>query len=263
MLLRGVLADVTAEIVAAAERQRLESELRQAQKLDAIGRLAGGIAHDFNNLLTAISGYAELALAEPGADPVRSELDEIHAAATRAAGLTRQLLAFSRQQELRLELVDINEIVGEMGGMLQRLIGTHVELVIDMAPGLRPIEADPSQMQQVVLNLAVNARDAMPGGGRVDVRTANVERDGRPAVVLSVADTGIGMDAETRERLFEPFFTTKVVGEGTGLGLATVHGIVEQSGGEIEVESEPGRGTTFRVVFSAAPQAEQSDQSRS
>jgi two-component system cell cycle sensor histidine kinase/response regulator CckA len=251
-LLRGVMVDVTAHLEAAAARTRLESDLRQAQKLDAIGRLAGGIAHDFNNLLTAMQGCAELALKEAVADPVREELEEIRGAAIRAAGLTRQLLAFSRRQDLQPELIDLNDIVLEMRDMLQRLIGTHVELAIDLAPRLQRTTADPSQMQQIVLNLAVNARDAMPAGGRLDLATANVERNGRSFVALSVADTGVGMDAATRERLFEPFFTTKVVGEGTGLGLATVHGIVGQSGGEIEVESEPGVGTTFRILLPAA-----------
>jgi signal transduction histidine kinase len=183
---------------------------------------------------------------------VREELEEIRGAALRGAGLTRQLLAFGRRQALKPELIDLNDIVLEMREMLRRLIGTHVELAIDLAPSLRLTAADPSQMQQIVLNLAVNARDAMPAGGRLDLVTANVERDGRSFVALSVADEGVGMDARTREQLFEPFFTTKGVGEGTGLGLATVHGIVGQSGGEIEVESEPGLGTTFRVLLPAA-----------
>jgi PAS domain S-box-containing protein len=251
-LLRGVMVDVTAHVEATAARELLESDLRQSHKLDAIGRLAGGIAHDFNNLLTAIQGFAELALKEAAADPVREELEEIRGAAVRAAGLTRQLLAFSRRQELRPKLIDLNDIVLEMREMLQRLIGTHVQLAIELAPGLQRTMADPSQMQQIVLNLAVNARDAMPDGGRLDLATANVERDGRSFVALTVADAGIGMDESTREQLFEPFFTTKPVGEGTGLGLATVHGIVGQSGGEVEVESEPGVGTTFRILLPAA-----------
>jgi PAS domain S-box-containing protein len=250
-LLRGVMVDVTAEVEADAARARLEDDLRQAQKLDAIGRLAGGIAHDFNNLLTAISGYAELALADSESESVRSELMEISNAAARAAGLTRQLLAFSRRQELMPEVVDLNEVILEMGGMLQRLIGTQVELVIDLGSDLRLTMADPTQVQQIVLNLAVNARDAMPGGGRLDIATTNVERDGRAYVALTVGDTGVGMDAQTREHAFDPFFTTKPFGEGTGLGLATVHGIAKQSGGEVEVESEPGRGTTFRILLAA------------
>jgi two-component system, cell cycle sensor histidine kinase and response regulator CckA len=251
-LLRGVMVDVTAQVEADAERERLENDLRQAQKLDAIGQLAGGIAHDFNNLLTAISGYAELAISDSESEPVRGELKEILGAAERAAALTRQLLAFSRRQQLRPEVIDLNEVVLDMGGMLQRLIGTQVELVIDLGPELRLTVADPTQVQQVVLNLAVNARDAMPGGGRLDIATTNVERDGRAFVALTVRDTGVGMDERTREQAFDPFFTTKPVGEGTGLGLATVHGIAKQSGGEVEVESEPGRGTTFRILLAAA-----------
>jgi PAS domain S-box-containing protein len=252
-LLRGVMVDVTAQVLASAERERLEEDLRHAQKLDAIGRLAGGIAHDFNNLLTAISGYAEIALADSESERVRAELTEIKNAAARATGLTRQLLAFSRRQELRPELIDLNEVVLEMAGMLQRLIGTEVELVIDLGPGLRLTMADPTQVQQIVLNLSVNARDAMPEGGRLDICTSNAERDGREVVTLTVIDTGVGMDEQTLEHAFDPFYTTKAVGEGTGLGLATVHGIVTQSGGAVEIESEPGEGTTLRIVLPAAP----------
>ena len=254
-LLRGVMVDVTAQVEAEAERERLEEDLRQAQTLDAIGRLAGGIAHDFNNLLTAITGYAELALADSDSEAVHAELTEIQDAAARAAGLTRQLLAFSRRQQLRPEVIDLNEVVLDMGGMLQRLIGTHVELVIDLGPELGLTEVDPTQMQQIILNLAVNARDAMPHGGRLDIATTNVERGGRAFVALTVSDTGMGMDEQTREHAFDPFFTTKPVGEGTGLGLATVHGIAKQSGGDVEVESEPGQGTTFRILLAAAQPA--------
>ena len=254
--LRGVMVDVTDQVEAAAERERLEDDLRQAQKLDAIGRLAGGIAHDFNNLLTAVSGYAELALNDAESETVKTELRHIQDAAGRAASLTRQLLAFSRRQQLRPEVIDLNAILGEMAGMLQRLIGAQVELVIDLGPSLRRTLVDPTQIQQVVLNLAVNARDAMPEGGRCDIRTENVERDGRAYVALTVGDTGVGMDDATRERVFDPFFTTKPVGEGTGLGLATVHGIAKQSGGEVEVESEPGRGTLFRILLAAVDDAE-------
>jgi len=250
-VLRGVMVDVTAEIEAEAERERLENDLRQAQKLEAIGQLAGGIAHDFNNLLTAISGYAELALSDTESEGVRTELAHIQDASARAASLTRQLLAFSRRQQLRPEVIDLNEVVVEMAGMLQRLIGTHVELVIDLGPELQLTLADPTQVQQIVLNLAVNARDAMPEGGRLDIRTENVERDGTRFVALTVSDTGVGMDEATRERVFDPFFTTKPVGEGTGLGLATVHGIAKQSGGDVEVESEPGKGTRFRILLAA------------
>ena len=251
-VLRGVMMDVTAKVAADAERERLEDELRQAQKLDAVGRLAGGIAHDFNNLLTAISGYAELAHADSDSEPVREELNHIQDAAGRAAGLTRQLLAFSRRQELSPELIDLNEVILEMGGMLQRLIGTEVELVIDLGPGLRLTLADPMQVQQIVLNLAVNARDAMPHGGRLGIGTTNVDRGAREFVALTVSDTGVGMDEQTREHVFDPFFTTKPVGQGTGLGLATVHGIAKQSGGDVEVESAPGSGTTFRILLAAA-----------
>ncbi len=250
-ILRGVMVDVTAQVEAEAERERLEDDLRQAQKLEAVGQLAGGIAHDFNNLLTAISGYAELALSDTQSGGVRAELAHIQDAAARAASLTRQLLAFSRRQQLRPEVIDMNEVVLEMGGMLQRLIGTQVELVIDLGSDLRLTLADPTQVQQIVLNLAVNARDAMPDGGRLDIRTENVERGATAYVSLTVSDTGVGMDDRTRERVFDPFFTTKPVGEGTGLGLATVHGIVKQSGGEVEVESEPGRGTRFRILLAA------------
>ena len=250
-LLRGVMMDVTAQVEAEAERERLEDDLRQAQKLDAIGRLAGGIAHDFNNLLTAISGYAELALADADSEAVRAELRHIQDASARAATLTRQLLAFSRRQQLRPEVIDLNEVVVEMAGMLQRLIGTQVELVIDLGSELRRTLADPTQVQQIVLNLAVNARDAMPAGGKLDIRTCNVERGGQCFVALTVSDTGIGMDEQTREQAFDPFFTTKPVGEGTGLGLATVHGIAKQSGGEVEVDSKPGEGTLFRILLAS------------
>ena len=250
-LLRGVMMDVTAQVEAEAERERLEEDLRQAQRLDAVGRLAGGIAHDFNNLLTAISGYAELALADAGSESVRAELRHIQDASNRAASLTRQLLAFSRRQQLQPEVIDLNEVVVEMAGMLQRLIGTQVELVIDLGPELKLTLADPTQVQQILLNLAVNARDAMPVGGRLEISTANVERDGQAFVALTVSDTGVGMDELTREQAFDPFFTTKPVGEGTGLGLATVHGIAKQSGGDVEVESEPGKGTLFRILLAA------------
>jgi two-component system, cell cycle sensor histidine kinase and response regulator CckA len=250
-ILRGVMMDVTAQVEAEAERERLQDDLREAQKLDAVGRLAGGIAHDFNNLLTAISGYAELALADAESEPVRTELKHIQDASARAATLTRQLLAFSRRQQLRPEVIDLNEVVVEMAGMLQRLIGTHVELAIDLGPELRLTLADPTQVQQILLNLAVNARDAMPDGGKLGIDTANVERDGKRFVALTVSDTGVGMDAQTREQAFEPFFTTKPVGEGAGLGLATVHGIAKQSGGDVEVESEPGKGTLFRILLAA------------
>jgi PAS domain S-box-containing protein len=236
------------------ERQLLEEQLRQAQKLESIGRLAGGIAHDFNNLLTAIRGYAELTLLEfdSGSPPTREGVEEIARAADRAAALTGQLLAFSRKQVLRPQLLDLNSVVSSMASLLSRMLGGGVVLTTALDPELRPTLADPTQLEQVVLNLAVNARDAMPGGGRLTIRTANVDLDTGRHVALVVADTGTGMDEATAAQIFEPFFTTKDVGAGTGLGLATVHGIVAQSGGEIDVASEPGVGTTFTVCLPAA-----------
>jgi PAS domain S-box-containing protein len=241
------------------ERKQLEEQLRQAQRLEAIGRLAGGVAHDFNNLLTVISGYAETLL-EGRERSSEFELDQIAAAADRATVLTRQLLAFSRRQVLEPRVVDLNEVVDGVTPMLTRLIGEDVELVSSLDPDLHPVLADPSQLGQVLLNLAVNARDAMPDGGRVSILTANVELDDEYVahhgessvgshVVLSFSDTGIGMDAETLSHVYEPFFTTKPVGSGTGLGLATVYGIVKQSGGSIWVYSEPGAGTTFKIYL--------------
>jgi PAS domain S-box-containing protein len=246
------------------ESRRLEAELRASQKMDSIGRLAGGIAHDFNNLLTAILGYAELM--EPdlaGQDHLQSSLREIRLAGERAAALTRQLLAFSRRQVLQPRLLDLNAVVSEVEKLLRRLIGEDVELVTRLDPGLGSVKADPGQLEQVLMNLAVNARDAMPKGGTLTVETANTildtgfaranpgARSGEYAV-LTVADTGIGMSDEVRSHAFEPFFTTKEKGKGTGLGLATAYGIVKQSDGYITVESEPGRGATFRIYFPRA-----------
>jgi two-component system cell cycle sensor histidine kinase/response regulator CckA len=259
--LQGYLLDITAEKESAEERARLEEQLRQSQRMEAVGRLAGGIAHDFNNLLTAIQGYSDLALARlPEHDDLRHELEEIRRAADRAAQLTRQLLAFGRRQMLQPKVLDLNTIVSEMESMLRRLIGEDVELVTVLDPTLGTVRADPSQLQQVLMNLVVNARDAMPRGGRLTVETWNTEiKHGTmrervalqhgPYALLSVTDTGDGMDAEIRERIFEPFFTTKEAGDGSGLGLATVYGIVKQSGGYIWVDSAPGEGTSFRIYL--------------
>jgi two-component system, cell cycle sensor histidine kinase and response regulator CckA len=230
------------------ERRRLEDQLRQAQKMEAIGRLAGGVAHDFNNLLTVINGFSEMLLGDPGLSPNGRELvAEIARAGDQAAALTRQLLAFSRKQVLAPKVLDLNALVREMERMLARLIGADVQLASSLDPDLGRVRADPGQLEQVLLNLAVNARDAMPRGGRLAIETRNGGGPAGNVVVLEVADTGTGMDAETRARIFEPFFTTKEPGKGTGLGLAVVHGIVTQSGGQIEVESAPGRGTRFRI----------------
>src|SRR2546426_3072213 len=243
------------------DRRRLEQQLQEAQKLEAVGKLAGGVAHDFNNVLTAILGSAELLLLDspPGA-PTREELDIIRGAATRAQDLIRQLLAFSARQVLQPVVLDLNHLVKNVGKMLRRLIGEDIKLVSDLAPELAAVRADPGQIEQVLVNLAVNARDAMPDGGRLAIKSFNAEVSegdvsapnhvppGRYAV-LEVSDTGSGMSTETQARIFEPFFTTKAQGKGTGLGLATVYGIVRQSDGHISVESAPGAGATFRVYL--------------
>ena len=246
------------------EQRRLEAQLRQAQKMEAVGRLAGGIAHDFNNLLTAILGSAQLALREvEPSHPVREDLEEIRRAGLRAADLTRQLLAYSRRQVIAPKVIDLNEAVRSLDSMLRRLIREDIELVLTLAPTPLAVRSDPGQIEQIVLNLVVNARDAMPQGGRISVRAESVVLDAnQPAnsppappgsyVHLAVSDTGTGLTAETRAHLFEPFFTTKELGKGTGLGLATVYGIVKQNGGFIYVDSEPGQGTTMRVYLPPA-----------
>ena len=250
------------------ERIRLEEQYRQAQKMEAVGRLAGGVAHDFNNLLTAIIGYTEMALDELPADSaLHRDLSEVHRAAHSAAGLTRQLLAFSRRQLLQPQNINVNTIVARVEGLLRRLIGEDIELQTKLAPELQRVHADPTQIEQIILNLSINARDAMPAGGRLLIETANADVDQDyvakhpgsavgPHVMLVVTDTGVGMDEATQKRLFEPFFTTKERGRGTGLGLATVYGIVKQSGGSIWVSSEPGRGARFKVLLPAAAATE-------
>lgn len=234
------------------ERKRLDQDLRQAHKMEAIGRLAGGIAHDFNNLLTAIDGYAGLALEQLTDDAVRKDVEEIRGGCRSAASLTRQLLVFSRRQTLQLQIVDLNVIATRMEGLLQRLIGEHIEIAWRLGSPLDPVGVDPGQIEQVILNLALNGRDAMPGGGTLTIETANVLTDTGSHVLLAIGDTGAGIDETCREHLFEPFYTTKEPGHGTGLGLATVYGIVKQSGGSISVDSEPGRGTTFKILLPSA-----------
>ncbi|GAB4372283.1 MAG: hypothetical protein Kow00128_20900 [Deltaproteobacteria bacterium] len=240
-----------------------EQRLRQAQKMEAVGRLAGGIAHDFNNLLTVINGYADRLVSRANGDEaLRREANEIRTAGARAATLTRQLLSFSRRQVVAPRVFDPNALIEDLSSMLRRLIGERIELATDLAPDLLRMKADPAQVEQVLVNLVVNARDAMPDGGRITIATANrngtegndgwrVEPANGPQVEIAVSDTGCGMDAETLTHLFEPFFTTKEVGRGTGLGLAIVHGAVRQMGGTVEVWSEPGRGASFRLFFPA------------
>jgi PAS domain S-box-containing protein len=243
------------------ERLSLQTQFLQAQKMEAIGNLAGGIAHDFNNLLAAIMGYAEIIMMDfPANQPYHPYLQEIVKVANRGASLTRQLLAFSRKQIMQPRVFNINEVVAEMDAMLRRLIGEDIDLVTVLSPELEAVQADPAQIEQVIMNLAVNARDAMPTGGKLTIETNNVYLDEAYAqahhavvpglyVMLALSDSGSGMDAETKGRIFEPFFTTKELGKGTGLGLATVYGIVKQSGGNIWIYSEPGQGTTFKIYL--------------
>jgi PAS domain S-box-containing protein len=260
----GKMQAVEGFITDTTRQKALEEQLRQAQKMDAVGRLAGGIAHDFNNLLTAIKGTAALMLLDlaPG-DPLREDAESIAEVVDRAAGLARQLLAFGRGHVVRRETVDLNGVVRETGKMLRRLIPSGIELTTVLADELAPVNADGGQLEQVLVNLVLNARDAMPDGGSVIVETMHVEVDAWPRgwatglapgayVMLVVHDTGTGIDAQTQERIFDPFFTTKEVGQGTGLGLSIVYGIVQQSGGALRVFSRPGVGTTFRVIFPRA-----------
>jgi signal transduction histidine kinase/ActR/RegA family two-component response regulator len=243
-----------------AELERQGEALREAQRLEALGRLAAGIAHDFNNLLTVVLGNATLLLRERGIEGASATaVEEMKTAATRGADLVRQLLAFGRQQRMAAKVLDLNAVVLGLGPLLSRLIGEQVRIAVAMAPGKAYVKADRSQLEQVIVNLVTNARDAMPGGGRLSIETAL--RDPEPGVpgpswvVLSVTDTGLGMDREIRQRVFEPFFTTKPFGKGTGLGLATVHGVVQQSGGHVVVESEPGAGSSFRVFLPMTTEA--------
>ena len=262
-LLHGVMVDVS-------ERKQLETQLRQAQKMQAVGRLAGGIAHDFNNLLTVITGYAHSLLERdhPAEDEVRRSAERIGSAAARAAALTRQLLAFGRRQMLEPRVLNLNSVIAEMDKIMRRLVTENIEIVTKLGASLGSVKADPAQIEQVILNLVINARDAMPEGGVLTVETANLELDRGyadehstvrpgPYVMLAVSDTGMGMDADTQARIFEPFFTTKETGKGTGLGLSTVYGIVEQSEGYIWVYSEPGRGSSFKTYLPRVDQAAQ------
>ncbi|MEO8596118.1 MAG: PAS domain S-box protein [Candidatus Solibacter sp.] len=242
-------------------RKSLEGQLMQAQKMEAVGRLAGGVAHDFNNMLTVIAGYNRMILDELSTlDPLRGYAEEILKAADRASALTNQLLAFSRRQIMQPRVVNLNDAVGQTESMLRRLIGEDIQIVMSLAPDAGNIRCDPHHIEQAIVNLAVNARDAMPGGGRLTIETCNVQIDDTYVkthmgvtpgefVMVAVTDTGEGMDPATRQSVFEPFFTTKARGKGTGLGLATVYGTVKQCGGDVWVYSEPGRGTTFKLYF--------------
>jgi PAS domain S-box-containing protein len=258
---RGELVEIRGYLFDNTDHKKLENQLLQSRKMEAVGMLAGGVAHDFNNLLTGILGYSQLILRRLSAlDPMRREIEEIERASAQAASLTNQLLAFSRQQMLQPRVIDLNDVITENTRMLRRIIGEDIELVTVLAPDLGCVRADPVQIQQVILNLAVNARDAMPHGGKLAIETANFLADeeylraqmgaqAAPQVMMSVSDTGQGMDEETQLHIFDPFFTTKEKGRGTGLGLSTVYGIIHQSGGHVSVESQVRRGTTFRILL--------------
>jgi len=254
------LSFVLKDAEASKTRKQLEEQLRHSQKMEAVGRLAGGVAHDFNNILTGISGYVELVLAQIDDSQARRDLEQVRQFSDRAAGLTRQLLAFSRRQPLLVSAVDLNQLVGSTTGLIERLIGEDVELRFEPGPELGVVQADAGQIEQVIMNLVVNSRDAMPGGGSLLIETASVYLDRDYAsghstvepgryVMLSVSDTGVGMDAECQARVFEPFYTTKEQGKGTGLGLSTAYGIIKQHEGNIWVYSEPDRGTCFKIYL--------------
>ncbi len=256
--------DVTEERRSREVLKRAEDQLRQAQKMEAVGRLAGGVAHDFNNVLSIILSYGDSLLSElPPGDPMREDLQEITTAGRRAAELTQQLLLFSRKQVFAPSVVDVNEVLANLDKMLQRILGADVDLVTLTAPQLGKVRIDPGNLERAIMNLVVNSRDAMPTGGKLTIETGTITLDEAyakehlgvvpgPHVMLAITDTGCGMDKQTMSRLFEPFFTTKEVGKGTGLGLCTVFGIVQQSGGNIWVYSEPGKGTTFKLYFPIA-----------
>jgi two-component system cell cycle sensor histidine kinase/response regulator CckA len=260
----GKIACVLAMVEDITERRAIEERLRQAQKMEAIGQLAGGVAHDFNNLLTVINGYAEILLVnEPQQSPTRNLLNEIREAGERAAALTSQLVAFSRKQVLQAKVVNLNDVIGNTRKIACRMIGEDIELLTEFDPGLGHVHVDPGQIDQIVMNFAVNARDAMPQGGRLTIATRNVDLDDdgcqlypgiKPGkyVMMSISDTGCGMTPEVKAQIFEPFFTTKEIGKGTGLGLATVYRIVKQSDGYVVVDSQVGVGTTFKVFFPVA-----------
>ena len=264
--------DITDRKQAEETLRRVEEQLRQSQKMEAVGQLAGGIAHDFNNVLTAIIGYSQLILAsdEPLTSTQRGDVEEIKASAERASALTRQILAFSRRQALQPHVLCLNEIVADTERLIRRTLGENIELLTLLAPDLDLVEIDRNQFEQVLVNMALNARDAMPNGGRLTLETENIELDEDfcgaypgavpgPHVALTIRDSGIGMSEETRSRVFEPFFTTKEPGNGTGLGLATVYGVVSQSGGTISVDSRLGSGTVFRIYL---PRVEKTAETR-